>query len=264
MKRVTRLDVDRAPDDADRDDVLRDRPCPSASAACRFFAAADVSCAALGATTTLLLPCGVPVNDERREPRVLRQRAADLVDDVRPDEAVFVEALDDVDLAEQRSRARFGAVALLEEVRIARRVAKRVVAALVELASRRGLRACTARRRRAAATTSAAIAPIRNLSRRRPVTPAAIAPRSTAWRCAAFLLACAWQEIDFDHGRGVGATLRPGGSGDLPERQTDGQHQQRSDLVGDERFERAVTHFQVRERVGLLHRDAQARRRACR
>ena len=61
--------------------------------ALRFFAAADVSSApSFGATTTLLLPCGVPVNAERREPGVLRQRAADLVHDVRPDVAVFVEA----------------------------------------------------------------------------------------------------------------------------------------------------------------------------
>src|SRR5262249_44490541 len=52
----------------------------------------------------------------------------------------------------------------------------------------------------------------------------------------------------------------PGRSGDLSEGQTDGQHQEWSDLVSDERFESTVTYLQVRQRVGLRHLDAQPRR----
>src|ERR671932_2779635 len=49
-----------------------------------------------------------------------------------------------------------------------------------------------------------------------------------------------------------------GWSGDLPERQPDREHQERCDLVSDERFEGAVTYLHVRQRVGLLHRKPQA------
>ena len=76
-----------------------------------FFAAADVSCAVFGAATTLLLPCGVPVKATRREPRVLRQRAAHLVHARaarRSGPRRWL--LDHVDLAEQRVARRFGAV----------------------------------------------------------------------------------------------------------------------------------------------------------
>ena len=59
----------------------------------RFLRGGRRVLAAFGVTTTLLLPCGVPVNADAGEPRVLRQRAADLVHDVRPDVPVFVDAV---------------------------------------------------------------------------------------------------------------------------------------------------------------------------
>ena len=142
MKRVSAWMSTVRPDDANRDRV-------AAGSRCRGASARLPSCAAdvrpvFGVATTLLLPCGVPVNASVREPRVLRQRAADLIHDVRPDEAIFVEALDDVHLAEQRVAHRFGAIAILEEVRIARRVAApRDPLRSAELGVARASAACT-------------------------------------------------------------------------------------------------------------------------
>src|ERR687884_771620 len=45
-------------------------------------------------------------------------------------------------------------------------------------------------------------------------------------------------------------------SGDLAEGEPDGQHQQRGDLIGDERVKGVVTHLYVLQRVGLLDREA--------
>src|SRR5919199_6405173 len=45
-------------------------------------------------------------------------------------------------------------------------------------------------------------------------------------------------------------------SGDLAEGEPDGQHQQRGDLIGDERIESVVTHLYVLQGVGLLHGKA--------
>src|SRR4051812_5840782 len=101
---------------------------------------------------------------------------------------------------------------------------------------------------------TAATEPMRKRSRRRPDTPAMAAPRSTAWRRLAFFFPEPGRRLISIIG-GASAVAKSG-SCDLPERQTDGQHQQRSNLVSDERFERAVTHLQVRQRVGLLHREA--------
>src|SRR5579883_1144484 len=49
-----------------------------------------------------------------------------------------------------------------------------------------------------------------------------------------------------------------GSLSDLAQGEADRKHEQRSDLVGDERLEGTVTHLQVRQWVGLLDGDAQS------
>src|SRR5918912_828825 len=87
----------------------------------------------------------------------------------------------------------------------------------------------------------------RNLSAKRPENPEKIADRSIRnpppppplWRRLISIIVVA-------SGRR---------SGELPEGEPDGQHQERRDLVGDERIESVVTHLYVLQRVGLLHRE---------
>src|SRR2546428_483328 len=106
--------------------------------------------------------------------------------------------------------------------------------------------------------TMHAMAPMRNLSRIRPDTPAVIAPKSTALLRVAFFFPAPGRRL---------IPIMAGGSAfycarwscDLPERQTDRQHQQRSDLVRHERLERTLTHFEIGKRIRLLHREAKPR-----
>src|SRR5687768_6149562 len=46
-------------------------------------------------------------------------------------------------------------------------------------------------------------------------------------------------------------------SGDLPQGQPDGKHQEARDFVRDEAVERPLTDGEIGERIGLLHRNAQ-------
>src|SRR5690606_38709428 len=61
------------------------------------------------------------------------------------------------------------------------------------------------------------------------------------------LLAPVREEIDLDHG------MIRDRSGGTEQGEPDGKHQERRDLVGDERRESAVTHLEVVEGAGLLH-----------
>src|SRR5574338_417624 len=56
----------------------------------------------------------------------------------------------------------------------------------------------------------------------------------------------------------IGVRSRWKDSGGLTKREPDRKHEQRGDLVGHEGVERAVADLEVRERVRLLHANAQA------
>ncbi len=122
---------------------------------------------------------------------------------MRPDVAVFVDAADDVDLAEERVARGFGAVAILEEVRIARRVAERDFMTFVQ---RRF--ACALERVQDADTDGAH-------DERGDGADQELVAKTTGEACGegaevyrfgarGLLASSAGEKIDFDHGRGLG------------------------------------------------------------